>query len=151
MSALYPSNPSNMPVKSKVIDTYAAEAVAAGTFTGASVEVPRGAQNIRFAVEGTLFDATTGDEDYQVFIQGRNDPSHGWVDVPGLTFTLREGVTSGDEIRPTASDAPGVIVPRYVRAKLVTLGTTPICTATVRMLYSLPRGPSKTVDHGIVS
>jgi hypothetical protein len=127
-------NPSTVR-KSKTIDTYAAEAVAAGTFTGAVHEVPRGAYAIQFRLEGTLFDATTGDEDYQFFIQGSDAPDGVFVDLPGLAFTLREGLTAGDEIVPTAANAPGVYVPRFVRAKLVTLGTTPIATATVKMTY----------------
>ena len=87
--------------KSKTIDTYSAEAVAAGSFYGAVHEVPRGAYNIQFRLEGTLFDATTGDEDYQFFIQGSDDKNGNFVDLPGLAFTLREGVTSGDEVVPT--------------------------------------------------
>lgn len=143
-------NPSSV-TKSKVIDTYAAEAVAAGSFYGDEVEVPRGAFNFKFSLTGTLFDATTGDEDYQFFIQGRDGPNGNWFDIPGLAFTLREGVTSGDETVPSAANAPGVVLPRYIRAKLVTVGTTPIATATVTMHYeSSGRGGGKDASPGYV-
>ena len=151
MSALYPSNPANMARKSKVIDSWAAEAMAAGTFNGESVEVPRGAQNISFSQELTLLDVGTGDEDYQLFVEGRDDPSHSWVRIPGLAFTLVDGTagaTSAYEQLPTAANAPGVRVPRYVRGSMVTVGTTPITTGTLRMQYSAPRGPGKVVDNG---
>lgn len=139
-------NPSVI-TKRKVIDTYAAEAVAAGDFNGASHELPRGAQNIRFSIEDTLFDATTGDEDYQFRLQTRDASSDSWRDVPGMEGTLREGVTSGDEVLPTAANAPGVVTGRYVRAQLTTVGTTPIATATLAVLYDLPAGPG--LDAGI--
>lgn len=143
-------NPSSIPAKAKTLDTYSAEAVAAGSFYGAAVEVPRGAENIRFVVEGTLFDRGSGDETYTFKIQGRQHPDHSWVDIPGLTFTTISA-TSGFEQLPTAANAPGVTVPRYVRVVLTTVGTTPIATATIRMLYSMRNGPHKVVDHGIVS
>ncbi len=127
--------------KRKVIDTYAAEAVAAGDHNGASHEMPRGATNIRMSIEDTLFDATTGAEDYQFRLQTRAGSGDSWRDVPGMEGTLREGVTSGDEVVPSAANAPGVAIDRFVRAQLTTIGNTPIATATIALLYDVGEGP----------
>ena len=154
MSALYPSNPANMARKTKTIDSWSAEAVAAGTHTGSAVEVPRGAQNISFTQEFTVLDVGTGDEDYTLTVEGRDDPNHSWVPIPGLAFTMVDGTagaTSAYQQLPTAANAPGVRVPRYVRGSLLTVGTTAIVTGTLRMHYSAPRGPGKVVDHAAVS
>jgi hypothetical protein len=151
MSALYPSNPSQMRVKRKTIDTYAAEAVAAGDFNGPSVEVPRGAQNICFKVEGITADRTTGNETYDIDIQGRQSPDGAWVDIPGLSFTQIATASPAGEQLPTAANAGNLAIPRYVRAQMTSAGTTPILTCGVYMEYMAPRGPGKVVDHGALS
>jgi hypothetical protein len=135
--------------KSKVLDTYSAEAVAAGSFYGPAVEVPRGATDIRFQVDGTLFDRTTGDETYTFKIQHRASPSHSWVDVPSAAFTTISATTGYEQV-PTAANAPGVSVARWVRAVLTTVGTSPIATAVVRMLYRLPAGAGLQYESGEV-
>jgi hypothetical protein len=150
MSALYPSNPAQMPVKTKTIDSWAAEAIAAGTVYGSAVEVPRGAQNINFSQELTLLDRGTGDETYTVKVQGRNDPSHSWVDIPGLAFTT-VSATSGYQQLPTQANALAMTLPRFVRGAMTTVGTTPIATGTLRMRYTAPRGPGLVADHGAQS
>ena len=155
MSALYPSNPANMARKSKVIANLAAEALTVGMEYGAAVEVPRGAQNISFSLEMSVLDETSGDEDYTFGIQGRDSPDHAWVPIPGLLFTQVVGDIGVDETAyeqlPTAANAPGVRVPRFVRWSSLAAGTTPVATGFIRMLYSAPRGPGIVVDHGVVS
>lgn len=143
-------NPAQVISKSKLLDTYAAEAVAAGTFDGDAIQVPRGAQNIRFHLVGTLFDRTTGDETYTFKIQGRHRSSDSWTDVPSCAFTTISA-TTGAEIVPSATNAPGVIVPRWIRVRLTSVGTTPIATAKIYMLYDLPRGAGRQVSHGAIS
>lgn len=133
-----PINPA-LPVKSKLIDEYDAEAVAAGSFNGPAVELPRGIQNAKFSVEATVLDRTTGDETYTFKIQGRNSPSEEWVDIDGLSFTTISA-TSGSEEKPADSDAPGVTLRRWVRAVLTTAGTTPIATAKVWCHFQVPHG-----------
>jgi hypothetical protein len=147
--SLYDFNPSAKALKTKTIDSWAAEAIAAGTVYGSAVEVPRGACNISFSSELTLLDRSTADETYTVKVQHRNDPSHSWVDVPGLTFTT-VSATTGYEQLPTAANAPGVRLKKYVRGAMTTVGTTPIATGTLRMAYT-NRGPGKVADHGIRS
>lgn len=141
--------------KTKTIDTWAAEALAAGTHTGPAVEVPRGAQDISFTEEWTVCDQTTGDEDYTLTIEGREDPSHSWIPIPELVFTKVTGDVGVDETgyerKPTAANAAAMTVPRYVRTSVLTAGTTPVLTGTVRMHYNLPRGPGKQVDHSAIS
>lgn len=143
-------NPAQGVSKRKLLDTYAAEAVAAGTFDGASVQVPRGAQNIRFRVDGILFDRTTGDETYTFKIQGRMASDENWVDVPSCGFAAI-AATTGSEIVPSAANAPGVIVPRFIRSRLTSAGTTPIATAKIWMTYDLPSGAGPQVSHGAIS
>lgn len=143
-------NPAQSILKSKLLDTYSAEAVAAGTFDGDAVFVPRGAQNIRFYLDGILFDRTTGDETYTFKIQGRMRSSDSWVDIPSCGFTTISA-TNGSEIVPSASNAPGVILPRFIRVRLTSVGTTPIATAKIWMLYDMPRGAGRQVSHGAVS
>jgi hypothetical protein len=143
-------NPAQMVNKDRLLDTYAAEAVAAGTFDGAAIQVPRGAQNIRFRLEGTLFDRTTGNETYDFKVQGRMRSSQEWADIPSCAFT-QVAATTAHEIVPSATNAPGVIVPRWVRVRLTSAGTTPIATAKIWMLYDLPRGAGRQVSHGAVS
>lgn len=129
--------------RSKVIDTWAAEALAAGTHYGPSVEVPRGAEDIDFTSEMTVLDETSGDEDYTFFVQHRNSSEHAWVTF--LSFTKVVGDIGVDETqyeqKPAASDAPGTKVKRFVRSGVLTAGTSPIATGNIRMGYSLPRGP----------
>ena len=140
------SNPSTA-LKSKTLDTYAAEAVAAGTFTGSAIEVPRGAQDISFQLDGTLFDRGTGNETYTFKVQGRDNSAHGWVDLPGCAFTTIED-TTGQQQLPTAANAPGLTVPKYIRVHLTSVGTTPIATAVIRMRYNLPRGAGNRANNG---
>lgn len=128
--------------KSMLLDEYSAEAVAAGSFYGSAMEVPRGAQNIKFSVEATTLDRTTGDETYTFKIQTRAGPNHEWSDLDGATFSTISA-TSGSEQKPADSDAPGVVPQRFVRAVLTTAGTTPIATAKVWMHYDLPYGAGK--------
>lgn len=143
-------NPAQGVLKSKLLDTYAAEAVAAGTFDGASVQVPRGAQNIRFYLDGILFDRGSADETYTFKVQGRMRSSDSWVDVPSCAFTTISA-TTGAEIVPSAANAPGVVLPRNIRVRLTSVGTTPIATAKIWMLYDMPRGAGRQVSHGAVS
>lgn len=143
-------NPAQSVQKRLLLDTYTAEAVAAGTFDGSAIQVPRGAQNIRFYVDGILFDRTTGDETYTFKIQGRQYSDQSWVDVPSCGFTAI-AATTGSEIVPSAANAPGVIVPRWIRVRLTSAGTTPIATAKIWMLYDLPSGAGKQVSHGAIS
>lgn len=125
--------------KSQLLDSYAAEAVAAGSFYGDAVELPRGAQRVRFKLDGILFDRTTADETYTFKIQGRMKSSEEWVDIPSCGFTTISAV-SGAEIVPAASVAEGVEIPRFVRVVLTSVGTTPIATAKVYAIYNLGGG-----------
>lgn len=135
MTIRYPTNV----WRAKLLDEYAAEAVAAGSYYGASVEVPRGAEDLRFYVEGTLFDRTQGDETYTFAIQGRNSSSESFVDIPSLVFTTISA-TTGAEVLPTAATAEGISVPRFIRVRLTTVGSTPIATAKIWMWYTLNTG-----------
>lgn len=121
--------------KRRVVDTYSAEAVAAGTFTGSAVEVPRGARNIKFHLESPAFDRTTGDETYDFKIQTSHDGGTTWHDVAGLAFTQIATASPSAEQIPTAANAPGVVLGRHVRAHLTSAGTTPIATVTIAMIY----------------
>lgn len=143
--ALAGPNPSVL-TKQKDLDEYAAEAVAAGAFNGDSVEIPRGAKNVKFVLDGTLFDRTTGDETYTFKVQGRNKSTDGWHDISGCGFTTVAATTASEQV-PSAANAPGVVFPRFVRVVLTSVGTTPIATAVVRMLWDGETGPGK--DAGI--
>jgi hypothetical protein len=144
-----------MPIKVKVIDTWAAETLAAGLHYGPAVEVPRGAQNIQFTSEMTVLDETAGDEDYTFGIQHRADPSHSWVPVPELAFTQVTGDIGVDETqyeqKPTAANAANLNIRKYVRSMVLTAGTTPVVTGNIRMAYTSPRGPGIVVDHNVIS
>ena len=130
-----------------LLDEYAAEAVAAGSFYGASVEIPRGAENIRFKLDGTLFDRGTADETYTFAIQGRNHSDEAWADLPSLVFTTISA-TTGAELLPTAATAPGIYVPRFVRVRLTSVGTTPIATAKIWAYFHLRGGAGKQYQSG---
>lgn len=135
--------------KSRLVDSYAAEAVAAGSFYGAAVEVPRGAEDIRFVLEPGTYDRSTGDETYNFYIQGRAKPTDDWVLIPGLSFTQVASATPAGEILPTAANAPGVVIPRWVRAMLTSAGTTPIATCKIKMLYRMaPTGCGTQYESG---
>ncbi len=138
--------------KSKVVKNYAAEALAAGTHYGESVEVPRGAEDINFTSEMTVLDETSGDEDYTFGVQHRNSSDHAWVDIPGCAFTQVTGDIGVDETqseqKPTAANAPGLNVKRFVRGKVLTAGTSPIATGNIRMGYTIPKGPGKQYQSG---
>lgn len=138
MTLRNPTSPSTIE-KFKEIDAYAAEAVAAGTFYGASHEVPRGAEDIRFKLDATVLDETSGDEDYTFGIQGRDHSGESWAPLPGFQFAQITGSIgvdeTGYEIVPSASNAPGGAVTRFVRATLLTAGTSPIATAKIWMLW----------------
>ncbi len=120
--------------KTKLLDTYAAEAVEAGVFTGSSIELPRGAENVKFSLDGTLFDRGTANETYTFKIQGRNSSSEGWQDIAGAAFTTVSATTASEQV-PTAANAPGVVIPRFVRVHLTTVGTSPIATCKIYALY----------------
>lgn len=126
--------------KQKTLVEYAAAAQAAGTFAGASVEVPRGASNIKFSLDGELFDRTTGDETYTYKIQTRAKSSDGWQDVAGAAFTTIAAVSGSQQV-PSPANAPGVVIQRYIRTHLTTVGNTPINTSKIVMLYDLDVGP----------
>jgi len=127
-------NPANVQ-KRRVVDTYAAEAVAAGTFTGAAVEVPKGARRISFGIENVTADRGTGDETYDVKIQTSFDGGDNWVDVGGLAFAQIATASPSVTNIPSAANAPGVTIGDHVRAHLTSAGTTPILTATIAMYY----------------
>ena len=137
LSATILNEPPNPAVvrKRRVVDTYAAEAVTAGTFTGSAIEVPRGARRISFGVEGVTADRTTGDETYDLKIQTSFDGGTTWVDVNGLAFTQIATATPTVTNVPSAANAPGVTLGRKVRAHLTSAGTTPILTAVIAMYY----------------
>lgn len=93
----------------------------------------RGIENASFALELTTLDNTTGNETYDAKIQGRAGPDGTWTDIPGLTFTQVTGATSGGSMVPTAANAPGVKLPRFLRVAMTLGGTTPIATGRVVM------------------
>lgn len=137
--------------KKKTIDTWSAEEMAAGTHYGPAVEVPRGSTNHKFALGGITADRGNGDEKYDVELQGRMSPSDDWVDLEGTAFTQIATASPAGEVKPTAANSPGFYVPRYIRTKVVTEGTTPILTANLVMWYDQPAGAGPTVNHGAIS
>jgi len=115
---------------------------------GEAVDI-RGMENIKFSFVGTTVDQTT-DETYDCKIQTRNSPLDGWVDVDGCTFTQQDTNTSFGEQKPADSDAPGVVLQRYIRSVITIAGTTPSFAGYVGMSYERPAlGP--VVDHGAVT
>ncbi len=137
-------------LKSKLVDSWVAEAMAAGTHNGPSVEIPRGADNISFSLGTITADRTTGDETYDVKLEGRMSPDEGWSRLSGLAFTQIATASPAGEQLPTAANAPGLRLPRFIRTAVVTAGTTPVLTAYLYMWYR-STGPGKVADHGAVS
>ena len=145
---------SNLPTKTKAVDAWvSAEVHAAGTHYGAAVEIPRGA-----VVKSVHLDVTLGgdnsDEDYLFEMQGRSGPDRSWADIPSILFTQQTNLTTDtavSERMPSAANLPGLIVPRYVRSKVLTAGTNPEITGGMYVEYTVPNGPGKPVDHGVVS
>ena len=145
---------SNVPTKTLVVDTWAdMEAHAAGTHYGPAVEVPRGAEVMAVHLD-VILGGDNSDEDYLFEMQGRSNPAYGWADIPSILFTQQTNLTTDttvSERKPTAANLPGLVVPRYVRSKVLTAGTGPQIQGAMRLEYSAPRGPGKQVDHGAIS
>ena len=112
---------------------------------------PRSVREYTCVIGVESLDETTGDETYDIAIQGRQSPDGAWVTIPGLSFTQIATASPAGEQLPTAANAGNLAIPRFVRAQMVSAGTTPILTATIVMEYSAPRGPGPVVDHGAVS
>lgn len=83
-------------------------------------------------------------------IQGRHSSSDSWYDIPGLTFTQQAAGADLNEAIPTAANAPGVNLPRYIRA-LVTLAAG-VTSLDVKVLCNYRRPAiGAQVDHGAVT
>lgn len=125
------------------------DVVATASRNSTPVEVPRGAENIQFVLEGVLFDRTTANETYDYKIQHAPTSDGSFVDVPGCTFTQIAAVSGGQQL-PTSANAPGLVLQRFVRVVATYAGTTPIATANVRMVYINNLGPGRQHDFNEV-
>lgn len=125
-------------VKRKVL---LASATKTANENGSAVDV-RGVENAKFYAS---FGTVSGTWDLK--IQGRHTSSDAWTDIPGLTFTQVTGATT--EQLPTAANAPGVVLPRYIRYVL-TETSAGSAVVEIGMFYERPR-IGKQVDHGSVS
>ena len=133
--------------KFKIIDDRRTTAITAST-NGSSVDA-RGMVDPKFVLVGVTVDQTT-DETYDVKIQGRAKSTDEWADIAGLAFTQQDTSTSYSEQLPTAANAPGVVIPRYIRVVHTLAGTTPSFAGYVGVYYSRPKLGAQ-IDHGSVS
>lgn len=146
---LFPTRNPTVNQKSKIISTVttiSADTVdcdeAAGYF-----EIPRGAENVKFTFLATL---NTGYSAGSAFFKGYIVGAHS----PGDTFTRVAGCVTGELVVdvaqqvPTAADAPGVVLPRFVKVEWDETGTMTSFTATCRIEYDLPAGAGRDGSPG---
>lgn len=116
-----------------------------GDIAGAAVDA-RGVEDPQFVLVNA--DNTGGTLDAR--IQGRHSSTDEWYDIPGLTFTQQADGADLNEALPTAANAPGLRLPRYIRGVVtIPVGVSSL-DAKILMNYRRSR-IGKQVDHGSVS
>lgn len=140
-------NPRVVP-KSKVISTVTGISAdvtetdeAAGYY-----EIPRGAENISFQFEVDTNTGFSADTNYfKGYIVGADDPAGTYVRIPGLATGQ---LTVAGEIVPTAANAPGITLPRFIKVEWDETGTMTSFTARCRIRYDLPAGAGRDASPG---
>ena len=138
-----PTNPTTTS-RSKVISTVTG--ISATTTdcdeTAGYYEIPRGADNISFRFLATLNTGfSTGSVFFTGTIVGCDTPDGTYTPIPGLT-TLELVVDVGQTF-PSASDAPGVTLPRFIKVKWTETGSMTSFTATCTIRYNLDGGAGR--------
>lgn len=133
--------------KSKVISTV--EAITADTIDADDprgyYEIPRGARNIRFTFLATTNAGfSTGTNFFVGRILGADDPSGTFTRVAGLETA--ELVVDVAQQVPSAANAPGVALPRFIKVEWDETGTITDFDATCRIHYELPQGPGRQYE-----
>lgn len=130
-------------LKNKLLDSVAS---ISATETDGTVFDLRGAEDVSFTVLATLNTGfSTGTNYFKCSILGCNTRDGTFVPLNGLE-TAELVVDVAQQI-PSASNAPGVVLPRFIKVKWTETGTISAFTATCRMLFNrTKKGPS--VAHG---
>lgn len=119
-------------------DTDDADA-AAGYF-----ELPRGAENVYFDVLSTLNTGfSTGTNFFVCQILGTDDPTGTFEPIAGCV-TAELVVDVGQQI-PSAANAPGVRLPRFLKARWDETGTMTSFSGRVKIHFDLPGGAG--IEH----
>ena len=144
LAYLPPSNPT-VQQKSKVISTVTAISATTDDCDEAAgyYEIPRGAENISFTFLATL---NTGFSTGSVFMTGQiigtDDPSGTFGGLP-VAFTTAELVVDVAQTVPSAANAPGGVLPRFIKVRWTETGSMSSFTATCTIRYNLPAGAGR--------
>lgn len=132
-------------LRSKLLDTVTT--ISASEDDGTAVDL-RGMKNVSFHVLATLNTGFVSTTNFFVCtILGSNTETGTYVPIAGLT-TAELVVDVGQHI-PSASNAPGVILPRWIKVRWTETGTMTSFTATCRMYYDMDEtGPGKQYSSG---
>jgi len=104
-------------------------------------EVPRGAQDVSFAFEVSLNTGYVADTNYfKGYILGCDTPDGTFVRIPGLATGQ---LTTAGEVIPTAANAQGLTLPRFLKVEWDETGTMTSFTAVCRIRFNLPGGAGR--------
>lgn len=107
-------------------------------------EIPRGAQDVSFAFEVSLNTGySAGSNYFKGYILGCDTPDGTFVRLPGLA--TGELTTSG-EVIPTAANAQGMTLPRFIKVEWDETGTISAFTAVCRIRYNIVEGAGRQYD-----
>lgn len=141
---LPPSNPT-VQSRSKVISTVTGISATTDDCDEAAgyYEIPRGAENISFTFLSTLNTGfSTGSVFFTGAIIGTDDPSGTFAALQSA-LTTAELVVDVAQTLPTAANAPGVVLPRFIKVRWTETGSMISFTATCTIRYNLPAGAGR--------
>lgn len=111
-------------------------------------ELPRGAQDVSFAFEVSLNTGySAGSAYFKGYILGCDTPDGTFVRIPGLATGE---LTVAGEVIPTAANAQGMTLPRFLKVEWDETGSMTSFTAVCRVRYNLPGGAGRQYDAGYV-
>lgn len=112
--------------------------------TGSVYEVPRGAQDVSFAFEVALNTGFSANTNYFIgYVLGCDTPDGTFVRIPGLATGQ---LTVAGEVIPSAANAQGMTLPRFIKIEWDETGTIDAFTAVCRIRYNLPGGAGRQYD-----
>jgi hypothetical protein len=107
--------------------------------TDSTVHDTRGMSDMYFAWSVTAAAGGTADTNYfKGKVLGCNTSTGTFVEVPGLT--TGQFIAATTETTPTAANAPGVVMPRFIKIQWDETGTITDFDATCRLYYTRERG-----------
>ncbi len=123
------------------VTTIAATTIDADAAAG-YYEIPRGAENISFTFLSTLNTGfSTGSVFFTGQIVGSDDPSGTFTPIEA-TLTAELVVDVGQTL-PTAANAPGLVLPRFIKVKWTETGSMTSFTGTCTIRYNLRTGAGR--------